>query len=53
MRSSAVLLSKISTVQNAAAIARSRYEFKRFREKRELQERKQRSLKLKKLSADE
>ena len=50
---SAIFLPKISPQQNAAAIARSRYEFKLFRSRRDLQERKQRSLKNKKLTANE
>jgi len=47
---STILLSRISPEKTAAAMARSRYEFKLFRARRELQERKLRSLKHKKLS---
>ena len=50
---SAIFLPKISPEKNAAAIARSRYEFKLFRARRELQERKQRSLNHKKVTANE
>lgn len=49
----AIFIPKILPEQNAAAVARSRYEFKLFREKRELQERKQRSLNHKKVAANE
>lgn len=50
---SAIFLPKILPGRKAAEIARSRYEFKLFRERRELQERKQRSLNHKKISANE
>jgi len=52
-RHSAIFLPEILPGQNAAAIARSRYEFKLFRARRDLWERKQRSLKNKKLTANE